>query len=418
MKEQQWSAVEERIGGEVGKRIVKELRDLYSLCDRRMLEWEASLYDDTVGGFYYATSAVNAEGYLPDIESTWDAIMLPYSCGALRGYGTDLESTLSAAYPEWFRTKVRDYFISLQDKDGQFYHPQWEKEKHTMSRLGRDRGSALTLIRAFGGKPKYELTSPLSEQAKELVPERFRSVDNFRAFLAEQDITHRSYPAISLILTQIPQIRAHGSAMGEDLMAIVMDWLVDNIREDNGLWENTVRIGSVNGMHKATRIFNSEKRCIPYAAAAVESTLQVIFSDEERRAVVDVYNPWHVLSDILTNMCNYGDEQTKAQGMALRKRIIESAPEGIRASREQVSKFHHSDGAFSYLLSGPCPTNQGMPSAVPGYAEGDANGNGCALALFISIFGALGISDILVPIFDKDDFEYYVSLLEARRTSK
>jgi hypothetical protein len=58
-----------------------------------------------------------------------------------------------------------------------------------------------------------------------------------------------------------------------------------------------------------------------------------------------------------------------------------------------------------------------MPSAVPGHAEGDANGNGCAVVgLVPSVFGALGLSDLFVPIFTGEDFEYYISLLEEKKS--
>ena len=170
-RESYWKKVEERIGGELGLATVRALKELYSHLDRRMLRWAAGLYDHSVGGAYYANSARDTDGYLPDIESTWDIIVLPYSTGAMKKYGASLEEAIGRGYPDWFKAKVRDYMIDLQEPDGYFYHPQWPKHTHTVSRLGRDRGSATTLIRAFGGTPRYQLSSAAAtDSTKENVP--------------------------------------------------------------------------------------------------------------------------------------------------------------------------------------------------------------------------------------------------------
>ena len=156
-REELYLKIEERIGGELGREIVSAIKYLYKRFDRRMLKWAADLYDYEIGGFYYSNSARDTDGYLPDIESTWDFIVLPYSLGGMKKYGDTLESAIAKGYPEWFKERVVSYFLSLQEPDGLYYHPQWEHDKHTISRLGRDRGSANTIIRAFGSSPKYEL---------------------------------------------------------------------------------------------------------------------------------------------------------------------------------------------------------------------------------------------------------------------
>ena len=415
-REEIWQKIEERIGGELGKNIVAELKNLYSHLNRKMLSWAAGLYDPATGGFYYCNSARDNEGYAPDIESTWDLVVLPYSCGAMKKYGASLDEAIGKGYPEWFRVKIREYMLDKQDEDGYFYNPQWSKESHTISRIGRDRGSALTIIRAFGGQPKYQLSSPVSEGTKQNVPERYHSEKNFREYLDSLDVKHRSYNAISQVLTQIPQIQSYGESLGVDMMQITEDWLVDNMDPTNGLWQDEVTRYSVNGMHKATRIFNARRRAIPYAPLGVESTISVIFSDEEERAVVDIYNPWHVLSDMLRNMREFGDDATRAKETELAARVRELAPEAIRITTEKLLRFGYEDGSFSYCKGHPSSTNQGMPSAVPGLPEGDANGNGCAVVgLVPSIFGALGLADLFVPIFTSDDFDYYVSLLTEKQ---
>ncbi|MBP3582608.1 MAG: hypothetical protein J6K44_01065, partial [Clostridia bacterium] len=65
-----WSAVEAAIGREA--RVA--LEEHYALFDERFYLWLADLYEPGVGGFYYSGSARDAEGYLPDIESTVQAL--------------------------------------------------------------------------------------------------------------------------------------------------------------------------------------------------------------------------------------------------------------------------------------------------------------------------------------------------------
>ena len=58
----------------VGKDAIDEIRTIYNLFDERMLIWYAGLYDPEIGGFYFSNSARDTEGFLPDIESTAQAI--------------------------------------------------------------------------------------------------------------------------------------------------------------------------------------------------------------------------------------------------------------------------------------------------------------------------------------------------------
>lgn len=413
-REQAWAELEVHLG-EHGGEITAALRELYAHFTRDMLTWAATLYDPASGGFYYSTSAVKAEGYGPDIESTYDFFSLLYHTGAM-GREEPFAETLHRCVPQWLGDRVAEYLLALQAEDGYFYNFQWSKESHTLPRLGRDLGSARTLLRAFGRTPRYELHSPVTDEGKKSVPARFHSAEVFRSFLGEQDITHRSYAAISHVLTQVPQIREYGRALGVDLMAITMEWLTDNIRADNGLWQPEVNYYSVNGLHKATRFFNAEQKVIPYIERGIRSAMEVILSDEVPGGVVDVYNPWHVLSDTTHNMRSFGSDAQKAAEREIMRELHAMAPAGIRRSTAKLMDFSTPEGAFSYCRGHSSATNQGMPSAIPGSWEADANGNGCAvIGLVPSIFGALDAAEFFVPIFDGEDLAYVWTELERRR---
>ena len=58
----------------MGRDAVDEIRNIYDMFDEKMLIWYASLYDPDIGGFYFSNSARDTEGFLPDIESTAQAL--------------------------------------------------------------------------------------------------------------------------------------------------------------------------------------------------------------------------------------------------------------------------------------------------------------------------------------------------------
>ena len=57
-----------------GGDILEALTDFYSLYTGESVRWIASLWDKESGGFYFSPSARDTDGYLPDIESTGQAL--------------------------------------------------------------------------------------------------------------------------------------------------------------------------------------------------------------------------------------------------------------------------------------------------------------------------------------------------------
>ena len=99
----------------VGKETVTEISSLMELYDERMVLWFARLYDPDIGGFYYSETARDTELFLPDVESTRQALtfftksgLFPESNNIIRGL------------PEVLRDKIVSYTLSLQDSDGFF----------------------------------------------------------------------------------------------------------------------------------------------------------------------------------------------------------------------------------------------------------------------------------------------------------
>ena len=71
-REKQWENLINEVnamGGD-GEDFAAAVKELYSLYDEEVMYWYAGLFDAKIGGFYFANSARDAEGYLPDIEAT------------------------------------------------------------------------------------------------------------------------------------------------------------------------------------------------------------------------------------------------------------------------------------------------------------------------------------------------------------
>ena len=141
------------MSNEINDRILTELKRADELCGKSVLDWLASLYDPKSGGFYYSVSARDNDGFLPDLESTYQAIYL-LQLGGMYKTGPVPEEIMPR--------EIQDGFVKFaetlqDDSDGYFYHPQWGK-KIGFSRRGRDLMWAKGLIGKFGGgRYKYPL---------------------------------------------------------------------------------------------------------------------------------------------------------------------------------------------------------------------------------------------------------------------
>ena len=124
--EAQWQSIEEnfaqRTDNERASEITAALKEYYSVYTDDVVSWIANLYDPITGGFYYSNSARDTEGFLPDLESTYQLLGLPPSLGMTEG------KSVGEFYPREMADAIVNWVKSLQDEEsGYFYHPQWGK---------------------------------------------------------------------------------------------------------------------------------------------------------------------------------------------------------------------------------------------------------------------------------------------------
>lgn len=396
----------------LGKETDLALSELYSLYGREAIEWFGKLWDGETGGFYYSSSARDYEGFLPDLESTGQALGCLGAVCDVSPWGS-----LEAAFPEWVREKLGDFAPSLMDGDGYFYHPQWGKDIGT-SRRGRDLEWAVGLAKKFGRALPYPTAiERLSGNNKAGLAPHLQSKEAFVAYLDSLNIESHSHNKGHALNSQNAQIRAAG--LGEVLFDYcdalqerVQQKLLASGKRKNGLFQPETNYIGISGLFKLGAIYNAARRPFKYAMEMIDSGIDVILSDEVPEIVIYVFNPWSGLTAAVTNMNNVNAEHPGTYDMeAVYAKVRAAAPEMIRKTVEKLRAFKRPDGAFSYCIGYAAPYTQGTHVSL-GIDESEVNGTVLAInGVSRSIFACLGVTR--PPVFSCEDVERLVEIMSG-----
>ena len=470
-KNEMWALMEETVGGTVGKNLVNAMKQFYSIYSSDMLIWLADLFEPGIcvcnglygetecrgtaycgtAGFYYSNSARDTAGYLPDVETTYQALMLLNSTGVTRVVGgwqnmIDEETLL----------RIADFIRSIQVEDGNFIHPQWAELELGISRKSRDLKWATELLEMIGVRPYYTTPTgipgigapkavsyccaPLGGSAVTAaasvvkatahLPELEDDV-SFKAYLESLNIRYRSYAGGNQIASLLGQITARDAELkkeGKDyrLIDILIDFLNENRNTVTGTWDHTPVTDpsysiyeGVNGLMKIASSYNVAEVAMPYASEACESAIAAITASETVGEVVDVYNPWHALSLIFGNLTGYGGEEGELLTGQLRQRLYEAAPEVLSATSERALLFSKAGGSFSYNKDSSAAYSQGCPAAVLNSKEGDVNGTVLGSSgLLDYVYSALGLKNCKVPLFGETERILFMEELRSLEPGK
>lgn len=445
--EASWAALAKEIGGELGEKTVEALKEMYALYSDDLISWFANLYDPAIGGYYYSNSARNTDGYLPDAESTEQALRFINSSGMLNGYFANYAEAL----PEEIGKQLVEFIYNLQDPNGYFYHPQWSKAAvdNRVSRRSRDLGHCVTILSAYGVTPKYKTPTGVGGDEFEPVSyvsltERLRSssvsavskllavadsqtaVDpklkdekSFREYLDSLDVQNNSYSAGNTLTAFYSEIAYRDSVLKEEgkdysLVDIMIEHLNSKQFEHNGLWHNETNYYAVNGLMKISGVYSKAGVPIPNSEKATRAAMNAITTDEEAGAVTDIYNTWYAVNRMFNIMSEYEGETGKARVAEMRAELLAKAPEAIRTTAKKLSAFKKNDGSFSYTPSYSSQNSQGMPVAVPKTNEGDVNATIiCSSDILVYLYGALGLSSHKVPIYTYNDWRNYRDIISS-----
>ena len=408
-----------KVIGDEGARALSELYEQYG--DEMYLLY-ARLWDTEIGGFYYSTSAMETEGYLPDIESTVQALRSLSNCGIFPAY-------YDVATPEWMREKLIRFAQSLFDpEDGYVYHPQWGYNI-SPNRRGRDLSWANGMLKNFGANAPcptaYErLENAAKSDSKEaeanntaMLPEHLRSVEAFREYLQgftnpdeKYCISKYSYGLFNLLSAQQSQIFSAGDEFKEALF----EFIEAHQREDNGLYQDVITYGTVNGLMKATLIYSGANRPFPNAVAALKSAIEVANTKEIPHHVCCFYNPIITINNLLNNIAKFGDKSVVDE---TRAELVRLCPSLIRGTRDKVALFKKADGGFSFYKDHTSTASQGAPAAADNFAEGDINATSIAsTGVVTNLSAVLGIK--VIPMFCREDGELFLDIIKNREPIK
>ncbi|MBE6533001.1 MAG: hypothetical protein E7676_05815 [Ruminococcaceae bacterium] len=369
---------------------ISALRNLYNIYTEELYIWLANLYDPNIGGFYYSASARNTEGFLPDIESTVQALELLQNSGLANTAGGSYANLLSGET----LSQISEFIVGLQAEDGYFYHPQWGTSIGS-SRRGRDHGWAVRFFNATGVVPIYDsptgafkgsgivgsshslLPSPLGSSvavstSKVVLTAStnpiYASEESFKIYLDGLFAKGDSYSAANALSSTSGEIKSAGR----------WDYLLNYLRtnqKENGLWENEVSYNSINGLMKLSEFFGKN---FPKADASIESTLEIIMLDisDDVETMCYVYNPWVCLANILPSCSAEGRARFE---VFLRENMYDL----VQKTTEKLIAFARTDGGFSMNQDSTSATSQGVLVAVKGTLESDVNSTAIAVSTVI-----------------------------------
>lgn len=418
LRAEEQAADMENIGKLLGADALNSFKKLYGLFDEELYIWLANLWCPDNGGFYYSASARNNEGFLPDLESTGQALNTLVRSGLASAY----EDEWAKMLPDSVKAKLLSFAKDMQAEDGYFYHPQWGTSVNR-SRRGRDAGWARTIITNLGGKPNYPYISDTSVELSSLITRRLNSgssvqavsrvvavaatdeiyatKESFIAYLDSLKFNENSYSAGNAINSTVSAIKKYGH------WETLRQYLTEHQNPNNGLWEDEVSYQSVNGLMKLCTCFGSS---FPNAEKALDSAIEILLTplDDELTGITFVYNPWVAIANLLHAV-------SSEKAVELREMLYSNASAIFTQVATKLAAFAKEDGGFSYLRDYSSPFSQEALVAVSGSVESDVNATSIAISTVVLYMEE--VFDIRFPmIYSKYESIYFLETLTSMGT--
>ena len=409
-----WKSTEERVTPEE-LRALKELNAFYN--GPAIADWLAGLWEPEIGGFYYANSARDCEGYLPDIESTVQLLRWLENNGAFDG------ASYVSVLPEDIKDKLAAFAQSLESPDdGYFYHPQWGTGIG-ISRKGRDLGWSTGLLKVLGRAPAYptandRLAATAAGNADKDVklPEWLSSREAYMKWLRENNAHMRENSGNAHAMNaSCGQIVSAGYLTDtldflDEMQETIYNEQIADGEEPTGLWQKPVNYRAVWGLLKLMPFYGKDNRPVKHALEIAKTCVKVILlpAAEGKYFMNDVYNQWSGLASLIGNAKKHSPELVDE----IYRIVRENLPEMIYNSIEKLRPFKQADGTFSYCKGYSSPTTQGVPVSL-GLPEGDVNATGLASSMYRCVFTDAGLD--VVQLCDATDGERFLNTIREGR---
>ena len=436
-----------------GEELASAIHELYNYYDGpKIAAWIANLYDPEIGGFYYSRSARDYVGFLPDLESTSQALSILGGMGALNR---------DTMLPDDIKRKIVEFAREMQSaKDGYFYHPQWPQDISQLAtdRYGRDSGNAAGIITSFTFDsdgdgiadkqyPKYcvaggtkcalhagtnercsfpvatsaivdninsassvrtTLTSTVSDAVSKVATSTVKPVvsdhpdytsgEAFRAWLEEYNssigVDSGHAHNLAAIAPEIA-VKGYGDILIQHLkdnQKKLFDEQVAMGEEPTGVWQRDINYRAVWGAFKYMYIFNhsSYNKAIEleYAEYMIRTCLAVIRLEPKQDYA---YNDlMNQWSSITYIMSNVQTHYGTDEANKLYAIVREDPVFLIKNTIAKLEPFKMEDGSFCVNVNGTTPTSiYGVPIAM-GVSEGSVNSTNIILNIYGLVCSALG----------------------------
>ncbi len=240
-KQNDFAEVAEILGQEAADALLAH----YDLYDERYYIWMANLYDPGTGGFYYSNSALAAEGFLPDLESTQQAFAFFGNAGMYSAY----PDGVSEAVPQWMQEQVIEWVRGLQSpEDGYFYHPQWGTDIQP-SRQSRDLGWATSCLKQFGASPKWNAPNGVAGEYGKVPGTSATALTRQLTSGATMQAVSLVIPTASLTIDQFPTRLQTIEAWREYIICTMNGNTDSTDTSPNKIRTNSYKIGNDVGAH-------------------------------------------------------------------------------------------------------------------------------------------------------------------------
>lgn len=396
-----WKKLETRLTfGEENGRILSAIKELYTLYDTALLSWLGGLFDSDIGGFYYSNSARDSDEFLPDIESTGQAIGVLEVSGTISSYKD---------VPEWMRKRMACFICSCEDPEsGYFYNPQWSKDMTNKKswRRSRDLRWATELAEGLDFKLPYETAYARIKEKKteEGSPASYlKSEEAFVEYMKSFDWNKKIRVTVHAIASQFDQIIEAG--LGEVMLKFIEE-LQDS---ESGLWgEGADEIKRVKAVGGIILLYSAMKTQIPHSEKITEYIITAL--DRIKTGNISIITGiWSALAKIVNLTESYGTEEEREALMRIYESHKNEFAGYILETATVLRKFKKPDASFSYTEKYSSSTSQGMPVAKAESFEGDINATILALGAAKYVVRAMTRSVDTIPVFSVDDFEIFTT---------
>ncbi|WP_433938977.1 hypothetical protein [Paenibacillus lautus] len=353
--------------------MAQRLEDILAGGDRLFegfFEWLEGQYDAASGGFYYARSSRDSEAFVPDIESTAQALGIIERCGLLQRLSDGIKAGL-----------VR-FFQSKQDPATGYFYDADPNMRTDDVMVGRALGYSVGALRKLGAAPLHPLPGN-----RHMAPAYCRSPEEYAEWLRSISLVN-SWRGCDRLCNSAPYLSQMPQDEREPFLREALSYFASLQDPATGLWGEGTPYVRISGTFKLLTFYNRFQAPLPRISEIYHSLMRALQSEK----AVDMCYIRNPISLLTSMKLRIPEEDV---------RII------AEITLQNMARLKRADGGFSREIdhSPPAPNvaqvkpgeyYPDMPEAVPlgkGEVEGDMNAGTQAILIRYSLRELVGLQE-------------------------